>query len=425
MRYPILIVSALLVAGCGDTAASDADATGEVVGDTGMDGSGLGDPNNPDAQADAGPTGDASGADTAGTDATGTDAGTPGVDATGPDGSTTEDVSADAGTDASASDVTPDPGTGGCLADLFVEPDAHPANAAYADPMLAARCEGGELIVESNGIIGYEFQAMTPAPLAAQDYEWRVPLEPTWSETVTSVPLLGDIGFSVTGIPLYGPNEGAMPDPYGDPVYNAIVDWCLGHTGLGGTYHLHAMLVECIVDAVTEEAPSPIIGFALDGYPIYGPIACVDEACTETMEVRSGWVQTGDPSTYAWDNHEYVASDDPEVLDQCNGRIGPDGQYRYHATETFPYILGCYHGVADAGTDGPGDPGDPGDPGPTECSSNAECAGECGPAATSCVCGSTPRGSRCVPGCTTSAECPTDAPTPLVCTDGACVPGRP
>lgn len=423
MRNSILIVSALLVAGCGDTVVSDEDATSEVVGDTGVDGSGLGDPTNPDGGIDAGPTDDTSSADVVQSDA-----GFPGEDADLPDTSTTDDASADAAGDTSASDVTPDAGTGDCLASLFIEPDADPANSAYDDPMLAARCEGGELIVESNGIIGYEFQAMTPNPMTAQDYEWRVPLEPTWSETVTSVPLLGDIGFSVTGLPLYGPNEGAMPDPYGDPVYNSIVDWCLGHTGLGGTYHLHAMLVECIVDVVTEDAPSPIIGFALDGYPIYGPVACADADCTETIEVRSGWVQIGDPSTYAWDNHEYRASEDPAVLDQCNGRVGPDGQYRYHATETFPYILGCYHGVADVsdgGPGGPGDPGDPGDPGATDCSSNAECAGECGPGVASCVCGTTPRGSRCVPGCATAADCPTDAPSPLTCTDGACVPGRP
>ena len=48
---------------------------------------------------------------------------------------------------------------------------------------------------------------------------------------------------------------------------------------------------------------------------------------------------------YAWDSHEFREKQGDEWLDECNGRIGPDGTYRYHATSTFPYILGCYHGV--------------------------------------------------------------------------------
>jgi hypothetical protein len=33
------------------------------------------------------------------------------------------------------------------------------------------------------------------------------------------------------------------------------------------------------------------------------------------------------------------------VLDECNGRIQPDGTYGYHATLTFPYIVGCLKGT--------------------------------------------------------------------------------
>lgn len=414
MNHRAVILSALLLAACGDSSSTE---SGENVTDL-PDASGNGSGSDPGGVPDTSPEPDASSDDTSSDDAAAPDvdgADAAALDASVPDSGTVTDASSDSGTEEPTDD---------CPAYLFIEPDPAPGNSAYDDPMLAARCEGDELVVESNGIIGYEFQAITPNPMGSQDYEWRVPLVPTWSETTTDVPLLGVIGFSVTGLPLYGPNEAATPDPFGDPVYNGIVDWCLGHTAPGGVYHLHAMLVECIVDSVTGNGASPIIGFALDGYPIYGPVACANEACTETLTVRSGWVQTGDPSTYAWDNHEYTASDDPSVLDQCNGRTGPDGEYAYHATESFPYILGCYHGVAvvDAGGE-PVDPVDPGDP--TDCTNAADCVGECGAAATSCVCGSTPRGNRCVPGCTQASDCPTDAPTTLTCVDGACVPARP
>ncbi len=239
-------------------------------------------------------------------------------------------------------------------AELFPTLTADPANSDYPAPELEAGCEGDELVVRSNGIPWYEFVPLTPNELMAVDNEWRVPLEPVAAEAPTEIPLLGVVAFVLVGLPAYGPNEAEFPDPYGDPVYNQIVDDCGGHTGGVGDYHLHAADTVCATmsDAVAGE-PSPVIGFALDGYPIYGPMGCLDAACAEVVELRSGWNQIGDPTTYAWDAYSFVASDDAAVLDQCNGRIQPDGTYGYHATSTFPYVLGCYHGVvaADGDTD--------------------------------------------------------------------------
>jgi len=48
----------------------------------------------------------------------------------------------------------------------------------------------------------------------------------------------------------------------------------------------------------------------------------------------------------AWDAHEYVAGSGD--LDACNGMIRADGSYAYYATDTFPYLLSCYRGEADA-----------------------------------------------------------------------------
>jgi hypothetical protein len=56
-----------------------------------------------------------------------------------------------------------------------------------------------------------------------------------------------------------------------------------------------------------------------------------------------------------------VGGDDPNILDPCNGRVGPDGVYRYHATTTFPYVLGCYRGTP-SDSAGAGDPGGGGPP---------------------------------------------------------------
>lgn len=270
---------------------------------------------------------------------------------TGDDPDTGNDPDTGSDPDDTGSDTEPGPGLDdsydpdACMADLFVEPAPHPKNAGYPDPELTASCTDSRLTVQSNGIPGYEFQQITPNDLQAQNHSYSIPRTPTVGND-DDIPLLNVAAFAINGMPIFGPNEAEMPDPFGDPIYNGIMDFCLGHTAMAGVYHYHGVLVECLVGEVPADEPSPIIGFALDGYPIFGPVGCLDAECTEVVRFESGWVQTGDPSTYAWDNHEFQASEDPTVLDRCNGRVGPDGNYRYHATDTFPYVLGCYHGEA-------------------------------------------------------------------------------
>ncbi len=237
-----------------------------------------------------------------------------------------------------------------CPTTSFVQIDPDPTNAAYADPFVQASCTTDELVIRSNGIPGYEFQQITPNDLAAQDWEWHLPRHPALAEETTEIPLLGEVAVAVNGIPIYGPNEGPFPDPFGDPVYNAIVDWCLGHTAQRGDYHYHALLVSCLSAGAVEGEPSPVIAYSLDGFPIYGPYGCLDGDCSQVAKYRSGWQQIGDPTTYAWEAHSYQASSNVRVLDRCNGHVGPEGDYHYHATDSFPYILGCYHGADVSGS---------------------------------------------------------------------------
>ncbi|MCU0499968.1 MAG: YHYH protein [Anaerolineae bacterium] len=234
-----------------------------------------------------------------------------------------------------------------CPTDLFLEVSEFPGPGAnYPDPILRVSCDDRELVIESNTIPHYEFTQITPNPLQASNVVFRVPLEPEYSEEPSPIPLLGMIGIAINGVVLYGPNEAQQPanEAYGDPVYNGIMDFCLGHTSQT-QYHYHALLQTCFYEDLSEDAVSPIIGYALDGFPIYGPYGCLDEACEEVVQFQSSYEQIADPTMNAWDAYEFVAQEDPIYLDECNGRFQPDGSYGYHATETFPYILGCYHGV--------------------------------------------------------------------------------
>ncbi len=215
----------------------------------------------------------------------------------------------------------------------------------YAMPVVTVECVDGEVVVTSNGMPGYEFVEMTPNGLQEQTWEWRVPLRPEVADQPNSiVDVLGPLGFTTTGLPIYGPTEGPMPEreAYGDPVYNGLLDGCGGHTGFDADYHNHALnaVAACNLDS------SYIIGYALDGFPIYNSVGCLDSECSETAVFVSGYDMTGDPTSYSWKAYTYDANGKSNVLDECNGRIGPDGTYRYHATAAFPYVIGCLRGTA-------------------------------------------------------------------------------
>jgi hypothetical protein len=185
---------------------------------------------------------------------------------------------------------------------------------------------------------------MTPNSLKEQEWSWHIPLAPKVATVTTSIKnVLGTLGFTVTGLPIYGPTEGPMPafQSFGDPVYNKILDSCGGHTGPSSEYHQHAIFSP----AQCNLSKQAIVGYALDGFPIYSGLGCVDAACKTSIKMTSGYVMTGNPTSNSWDAYKYVKSSKASVLDACNGRTEPDGTYGYHVTETFPYILGCYKGT--------------------------------------------------------------------------------
>jgi hypothetical protein len=219
------------------------------------------------------------------------------------------------------------------------------AGANYAKPSLSVSCSTTELKVSSNGMISFAFEPKTPNALTPQEWNWAVPLNPVKAKSTTTIKnVLGTLGFTVSGLPIYGPTEGPQPtaQAFGDPVYNKIMDTCGGHTGPAREYHHHAITLaqQCNLKKQT------ILGYALDGFPIYTTLGCVDKKCTKTATMKSGYVKTGNPTTNSWDAYTYKASKATTTLDACNGRTQPDGTYGYHVTTSFPYIIGCFTGTA-------------------------------------------------------------------------------
>ena len=171
------------------------------------------------------------------------------------------------------------------------------------------------MIVHSNGIPDHSTgdfpNARNPNSIKAQNYTFHIPLKPTFSMHVTQLPM-GPIGVAINGVPFYNPfnRQGKDATKY------EILDDCCGHPDQLGRYHYH-IYPKCIhtsfVDPKGEH--SPLIGYAFDGFAIYGP------------------------------NSDGGKS--PTDLDECNGHSDPVRGYHYHVTKTFPYILGGYHGVVD------------------------------------------------------------------------------
>ena len=203
---------------------------------------------------------------------------------------------------------------------------------------LSVSCDSDSINISSNGLTSFEFVQTTPNALQSHMYNWEIPLNATWSDITTDLPLLGAVGVAVDGLPLFGPNEAPQAD-YGDPDLDGLLDYCNGHTAQQGMYHYHAAPT-CLFDNYTGNV-SLVVGYAFDGYPILAPYTCVDATCTAVREVQSSFQRTSDVRN-AWEANEYIAGSGD--LDECNGMVDANGNYAYYATNSFPYLLSCYHG---------------------------------------------------------------------------------
>jgi hypothetical protein len=104
-----------------------------------------------------------------------------------------------------------------------------------------------------------------------------------------------------------------------------------------------------------------LVGFALDGFPIYARYGytTATSASSAIKVVKSSYklkstASSGRPSTSTYpmglftQDYEYSAGSGD--LDECNGRFGvtpefPNGIYHYYITDTWPYMGRCLKGT--------------------------------------------------------------------------------
>ena len=254
------------------------------------------------------------------------------------------------------------------------------------------------LEVTANGIPNHDLESGPGCCTSAQEHVWIIPLEPTnqtgcdpsvSTDGCTMAPERGAVAFAANGVPIFGPEDGPGGDAvagqegaYEEDRQHVWLGICHAHSGPGGEYHYHADS-NCMHWHPDEEngeswsdysiessrnvtSHSPIVGFALDGYPIYGFVGW--DADGDVTEMTSSYrLKDGETGYNGIDDYEYVSG--LGDLDACNGQFGvtpdyPEGVYHYHTTWEngeggigFPYFINCYRGIVESGgTDDGGNP---------------------------------------------------------------------
>ena len=254
--------------------------------------------------------------------------------------------------------------------------------------------------VDAAGIPSHEIGpwGQNPNMASDQNWVWRIPLNPTPAPPNNRVDVwLGQIGVAVNGVPFYGPHDAFSYLGRGVWYQNANVfeamsfDVGLGHPQQRGAYHYH-QAPRLLLDQRGHHAAhhSLIMGFAFDGYPVYGPFgfANVDGSggvrrietsySKRSMTQRDTLPDGTALAPYYWgpdvsaayplgcyiQDYEFISG--MGDLDECNGRFTvtpeyPDGIYAYFMSENaqgnsiYPYIIGQkYYGTIDGANQGPG-----------------------------------------------------------------------
>ncbi len=163
--------------------------------------------------------------------------------------------------------------------------------------------------------LGFEFKK-NPNIIATQNFTFKIPLKPVVATNHAATPL-GPIGVALNGVALFnqyaGPNNQALTtEIYSFDNYN-------GHPTATSQYHYH---LEPLYLTTVKTTKSGLLGFLLDGFPVYGP-----------SEENGKALVSSDLDVYHGHTHATVDF--------------PAGIYHYHFTADAPYLNGNgYYGTS-------------------------------------------------------------------------------
>lgn len=247
-----------------------------------------------------------------------------------------------------------------------------------------------------------------------QNLVCKFTLAPTQNTGAAIFTALGNIGLWSNGVAMFNPKDGqywnsgtnAFSMGFTNTGFNrnALVyegvsfDNCLGHPAPGGAYHNHVN-PSCLYNSTLTTVHSPIIGYAFDGYPVYGAygystptnstsaikrmvssfvlapstgsvLLGANTASAASSPTAATTRNSGPPvnTNYPLGNmcEDYVYTPGTGDLDDHNGRYCvtpeyPNGTYAYFVTISstgtplYPFVLGpSYYGTVQSGNTGPG-----------------------------------------------------------------------
>lgn len=165
-----------------------------------------------------------------------------------------------------------------------------------------------------------------PSYIQEQDETFYIPLVPkenpnhfSYTSATTNYALnMGPIGVAANGVVFFNPFDMGQTDA------TSLMDRCCGHPNQDGLYHYHKYPI-CLNSPWSDEGTthSPLLGWAFDGFPIYGP----------------------------YESENVMAKDEtgPQALNAFNMHYDAARGWHYHVTPgKFPYLIGGYWGVMDA-----------------------------------------------------------------------------
>ena len=277
--------------------------------------------------------------------------------------------------------------------------------------------------ISTNGIPAYPtgpFQDGNPSVAQSQNGIFKFPLIPQKNTGAPSATTGGNIGLFINGVALFdyrdgvswsnaqGRLRGGPLQGMGDNIWNrdAVVaerigfDCSKGHPAMGN-YHHHQNPSSFKLDrkniydvcnlydadglyALNPATHSPLLGFAYDGFPIYGAYAFKNTDGTgDIVRMKSSFqlrtiterthyangndvidgppVNTTYPLGYFREDYEYINhANESDYLDEHNGRFCktpeyPEGIYAYFCTvdenwnSAYPYAVGpTFYGIRNA-----------------------------------------------------------------------------
>lgn len=175
----------------------------------------------------------------------------------------------------------------------------------------------GEFPVKSSDD-AYQYDP-NPNSISSHSVRDSLPRHPKKAKQASCLPM-GAIGIAKNGVAIFN----ALDALDRDAVAHELQDECSGHPQQQGLYHYHD-IPSCLTEGESTKKASGLVGWALDGYPIFGPRGHGGKLLTNAD------------------------------LDACHGQTSKvyyEGRwqkiYHYNATLEYPYTLGCFTGTPTA-----------------------------------------------------------------------------